>query len=283
MSKMDRGDPNYHLIMDSFQRRLIHNALALGRATMRKVIMPKLTCWVDRYNLEHGRFPGVKAEQFPLPFHCPFDHLYDLDKWVHSDAPMREHSFLDNPRINASDKADRVVLRVRGDAGAGGAAQAGGAAPRELMVEPGDHYGEVAGELRRKGWDDAYVLQVDARSLELLCEDLGDPSANRQFNSVMHTVLGIAEQIRYCDAKVNPRYNGRQDDYNNPINCTWGFHRPPPLPEGRSAVCSKDPAEIIAARQAAPVRTWTGAPLLRPRRETWSTNDRAGYLYRNYM
>lgn len=31
-------DPNYHLIMDSFQRRLVHNAFALGRATRRKVV-----------------------------------------------------------------------------------------------------------------------------------------------------------------------------------------------------------------------------------------------------
>ena len=41
----------------------------------------------------------VSAEQHPLPFHCPFDHLFDLDKWVHSDAPMREYSFLDNPQV----------------------------------------------------------------------------------------------------------------------------------------------------------------------------------------
>ena len=58
--------------------------LTLSQATRRKVIMPRLWCWVDRYwnNLERGRFPGVSAEQHPLPFHCPFDHLFDLDKWL---------------------------------------------------------------------------------------------------------------------------------------------------------------------------------------------------------
>eukprot|EP00966_Prymnesium_polylepis_P253719 5863940-Prymnesium_polylepis.1 len=52
------------------------------------VIIPKLTCWVDRYwnNIDRGRFPGVSAAQLPLPFHCPFDHLFDLDKWVVSAA-----------------------------------------------------------------------------------------------------------------------------------------------------------------------------------------------------
>ena len=71
--QMDRGSPNYHLLLDSYQWRLVHDALALGQATRRKVIMPKLWCWVDRYwnNIEGGRFPGVSAKQHPLPFHCP--------------------------------------------------------------------------------------------------------------------------------------------------------------------------------------------------------------------
>ena len=38
---------------------------------------------------------------------------YDLEKWVHSDVPMREYSFLDNPRIDAADLADVVRLKVR--------------------------------------------------------------------------------------------------------------------------------------------------------------------------
>lgn len=54
--------------------------------------MPRMTCWCDRYwwLLEECRFPGVSKEAHPMPFHCPFDHLYDLEKWVHSDVPMRE-------------------------------------------------------------------------------------------------------------------------------------------------------------------------------------------------
>ena len=40
-----------------------------------------------------------------------------------------------------------------------------------------------------------YVVDVSARSLELLCEDLGSPSKNAEFNKIMHTVLGVAEQV----------------------------------------------------------------------------------------
>ena len=128
------------------------------------------------------------------------------------------------------------------------------------------------------------ALQVDARSLELLCEDLGSVSANHGFNSVMHTVLGIGEQIRFCDAVENPRYNGRQDDYNNPINCTWGFHRPPLLPESllSKTTCPKTAEEMIALRLTPPKREWNWQPGS-TRHEAWSTRDRAGYLYRNYM
>ena len=92
----------------------------------------------------------------------------------------------------------------------------------------------------------------------------------------MHTVLGIGEQVRYCDAKVNPRYNGRQDDYNNPINCTWGFHRPPEM--GTAGACLADIADNLRLRHEEPQRKFTGG-----HREAWSTRDRAGYLYRNYM
>ena len=95
--------------------------------------------------------------------------------------------------------------------------------------------------MRRSGHN-PYVVQISARSLELLCEDLGSDQNNNDFNKVMHTVLGVAEQVRYCDDVENPTYgqgpNG-YDEWANPINCTWGFHRPPPLVVGgaRAATC----------------------------------------------
>ena len=74
---LPEGNPNRHLLLDSIQRRLVMNAVALGRAMRRKVVMPRMTCWCDRYwwLLDACRFPGVPASQHPLPFHCPFDHL----------------------------------------------------------------------------------------------------------------------------------------------------------------------------------------------------------------
>ena len=243
------GNPNKHLLLDAFQRRLVVNLVALGRAMRRKVIMPRMTCWCDRYwwLLEACRFPGVSVDQLPLPFHCPFDHLYDLEKWVHSDVPFREYSFLNNSRIHPRDRVDVVTLSVQGapvsapsptsirtytaaaptsgpssNSSAASTGTRGAPPSRQLTASVGDSYAAVADALRTKGWSDAFVVQVDARSLELLCEDLGSPSENRHFNEIIHRVLGVAEQIRYCDRRANTFFDHKltkpYDPMRNPIN-----------------------------------------------------------------
>ena len=337
---LDEGNPNKHLLLDSFQRRLVMNAVALGRALKRKVIMPKMTCWCDRYwwLLEGCRFPGVPHEQHEMPFHCPFDHVYDLEKWVHSDVPMREYSFLNNTRVDPKDRDDVVELAVEGAAppasagvtsgtrsiptlvgerssgsggvrvGVGGAAASGGATggggaaagaagARTLRMSVGDSYPKVGEALAAKGWQDAFVLRVDARSLELLCEDLGSSGANAQFNKITHRVLGVAEQIRYCDRRANTFFDspirGGYDDKRNPINCTWGFHRPPLLPEGdcgadRQGCCPRRKEQLLQARMKETTRSWSrqgnwGIFANYNGVQTWSTNDRVMDLYRQYI
>ena len=159
--KMAEGNPNRHLLLDSFQRRLVHAAMALGRATKRKVIMPRLYCWSDRYwnNLERGRFPGVSSAQHPFPFHCPFDHLYDLEKWVHSEAPFREYSFLDSPRVAPKDRAVGFEVRVRGSAEAAAATTLGATV---VDVDAGANYAEGGAAIKAAGKGDAYVVRGDA-------------------------------------------------------------------------------------------------------------------------
>jgi hypothetical protein len=189
---LDEGNPNKHLLLDSLQRRLVINLVALGRAMKRKVIMPKMMCWCDRYwwLLEGCRFPGVKPEVHPMPFHCPFDHLYDLEKWVHSDVPMREYSLLENERVSERDRRDVAHLHVHG-----ASVQATPPIETTVTVLPGEDYAAAARALRAAGKQGAFVVQVHARSLELLCESLGSANANREFNQIIHTVLGVAEQV----------------------------------------------------------------------------------------
>ena len=130
-------------------------------------------------------------------------------------------------------------------------------------------------------------MDVSARSLELLCEDLGSPQANAEFNTIMHTVLGVAEQVRYCDEFENPSYGrgpNAYDEWQNPINCTWGFHRPPPLPEGENhGRCLADIPRLLEERWKEPVRRFDN-PLFggfqSKRRQAWSTRDRPAYCQR---
>ena len=224
-----------------------------------------------------------------MPFHCPFDHVYDLEKWMHSDAPFREYSFLNSSRIPASDKADRVVLGVRGASDGTGEEPTPGH-ERTVVLNAGSTYADAAGAMRRSKHGSAFVVDISARSLELLCEDLGSVDKNAEFNTIMHTVLGVAEQVRYCDEVENPTY-GRgpmaYDEWNNPINCTWGFVRPPALPDasgGEQGKCKTSVDAILADRWREIGRTWDN-PLFggfqRKRRQAWSTRDRPAYLHKN--
>ena len=157
---MPERNPNRHLLIDSVQRRLVHNAMALGRALRRKVIMPKMYCWCDRFwnPMDDCRLPGVPKEQLPLPFHCPFDHVYDLEKWVHSDAPFREYSFLNASEIADSDRNDIVRLGVRGASDGsggvtarGGGGGGGGAYRGTVVLDPGTTYEQAAAAVRKGG------------------------------------------------------------------------------------------------------------------------------------
>ena len=291
ISDLGENNPNRHLLLDALQRRLVLNLVALGRATRRKVVMPRMTCWCDRYwwLLEGCRFPGVSNESQPLPFHCPFDHLYDLEKWVHSDVPMREYSFMDNPRVNESDARDRVALHVEG-------IPASANVSRAIRIPVGSSYADVAALLKthRTAGSSPFLVEVDARSLELLCEDLGSVQANTEFNDIIDTVLGVAEQIRYCDRKENPWFNrptGPYDFNKYPINCTWGFHRPPLLPEEeaeRTRCTAAKSDEVAQLRNRELQRDWTQQPNRGMYADysglqMWSTKKRVRDLFRKYV
>ena len=283
--KMPERNPNRHLLIDAVQRRLVHNAMALGRALRRKVIMPKMYCWCDRFwnPMFDCRMPGVSAEQLPLPFHCPFDHVYDLEKWMHSDAPFREYSFLNNSRIPLSDRNDVVRLGVTGANDGSGRVPSEG--ERAVVLKPGDTYSDAVDAMKQSSHPNPYVIEITARSLELLCEDMGHPDENAKFNTVMHTVLGVAEQVRYCDNAENPSYGrgpAAYDEWHNPINCTWGFHRPPVLPvHSGEGVCRRDVPDILRERWREVDRKWDNPSfggLQAKRRQAWSTRDRPAYL-----
>ena len=128
------------------------------------------------------------------------------------------------------------------------------------------------------------------------CEHLGSVHENGDFNRLTHRVLGVAEQIRYCDRKANVFFDtydgykhGPYDPMHDPINCTWGFHRPPLLQEEGSVTCHTSKEAVLAARaKEARLRRWNVQPNMGifqnyNGKQVWSINDRVVDLYREYI
>ena len=74
------------------------------------------------------------------------------------------------------------------------------------------------------------------------------------------------------------------------LNSTWGFHRPPMLPERAAASCPKAATEMLKAREQSnePRRRWNtqhnmGMFSSYHGVQTWSTNDRVVDFYRQYI
>ena len=96
-------DAEGHFRLMNPQLQQFRTAWALARALGRTLVMPRLLCGMDRVWFAHdGRFPG-SDELFTLPFHCPADHVFDLESWAKLGVlgQLREHSLLENPRAPA--------------------------------------------------------------------------------------------------------------------------------------------------------------------------------------
>jgi len=109
---------DHHLQSMKEQLRELRDGLAIAVVLNRTVIMPKLTCFCDRYwaPVEQCRVPG--ALHTPLPFVCPLDHVLVPMHFTDNASPynppieFREYSFLSNPRTPARlvDAAVRVEV-----------------------------------------------------------------------------------------------------------------------------------------------------------------------------
>ena len=81
----------------------------------------------------------------------------------------------------------------------------------------------------------------------------------------------------------------------NPINCTWGFHRPPRLPTHGEAACPTSAADVRSARRRASqqqqdalhkkwyVQRNIGIYANYNGVQTWSIDERVEDLYRRYI
>jgi hypothetical protein len=94
---------------------LVHDQLVQVRAAFllaerlgRLLVLPRLVCGLDRFWAPHnGTIPGSDTT---LPIDpCPADHVLDLERMsgvAKLEGVLREHSFLEHPRLPAAVRAD---------------------------------------------------------------------------------------------------------------------------------------------------------------------------------
>ncbi|KAK9844822.1 hypothetical protein WJX74_007256 [Apatococcus lobatus] len=109
----------YNGLLEDFEGHftLVRSALIIAAKLNRTLIMPQLWCGADRYWAPHaGHIPPT---DFPLPFPCPMDHIFDLEQ-MEAELPeadfgpnirFRESSFLASPNLPPSVKGSQLTLR----------------------------------------------------------------------------------------------------------------------------------------------------------------------------
>ena len=99
----DEGNLNILFNVMNAQLNQIRSALALAMSLNRTLVMPRLRCVYDRVWYPHeGVFPG---SELLLPFDCPMDHVFNIEKWISNKIQFREYSFLNNsatPKLKSS-------------------------------------------------------------------------------------------------------------------------------------------------------------------------------------
>ena len=116
--KFPDWSPVRHMTMDAPQRAAVRDLLALATAIDGIMIMPRLHCFCDRYwnFLSRCRFP-IGPRDMPIPWTCPQDALYDVQRWNKKKVRFREAAFLENlpeaGHIGVLSKLKANTVRVR--------------------------------------------------------------------------------------------------------------------------------------------------------------------------
>ena len=248
--KFPDWSPVRHMTMDAPQRAAVRDLLALATAIDGIMIMPRLHCFCDRYwnFLSRCRFP-IGPRDMPIPWTCPQDALYDVQRWNKKKVRFREAAFLENlPEaghigVLAKLKANTVRVRVPPP---GAAAANGSAAPGEVVVPSGSPLTAVASAVRAAN-PEVRMVEIHIDDLRRLCRWLGSTQKNQEFNSLIKYIL--TESSRYCPSEDHHGFGGW--NWRNPFtayNCTWGFHYPALYPLKQPCAAPGAPPPPFAER-----------------------------------
>ena len=105
----------FHLTSLQGQLEQAYVGMAIAAAAGRAAILPKFTCFCERiwHAVVNCRLPDAQTMQFPVT--CPADYLFQMDRWAKggdgTPLPVREWSFLENPRTPAAVSTSVVTIR----------------------------------------------------------------------------------------------------------------------------------------------------------------------------
>ena len=115
-----------HAALMRHQLRAIRGALALASTLGRRLVLPPLTCGLDKYWAplsDAGVIPGAPRWAVPIA-RCPLDHLLNpAELRPSADAHVREFSLLANPRLPAAMRAAAAAPHATPLQPRGGAAE----------------------------------------------------------------------------------------------------------------------------------------------------------------
>ncbi|KAK9860413.1 hypothetical protein WJX84_002857 [Apatococcus fuscideae] len=106
-----------HFALVNHELVQVRSALIIAAKLNRTIIMPQLWCGADRWWAPHdGHIPPT---QFPLPFPCPMDHIFDLEQMqmelpeadFGSKIRFRESSFLASPNLPPSVRHSQLIVQ----------------------------------------------------------------------------------------------------------------------------------------------------------------------------
>ena len=231
--------PQRHMFMDAPQRQAVRDLLGLATAVDGIMVLPKFYCHCDRYwgFLSKCRMPMVPSMR--LPFNCPMDSLYETPRWNKKGVKFREHTFLSNPNVPETLKANRVRVSLT-PRGVAPPPTGGAAGNRTHIALPyGTKYSEVRAAVLAAN-PAVRVIEIANADLRRLCRTLGSSQKNADFNRLFRYIG--TESSRYCPQEDMGGYGGPGFDWRNPFtayNCTWGFHHPTEFPEDDRACASE--------------------------------------------
>ena len=107
-----------HFEEDRYRRRLILDAIGIAYALNRTLILPKSMCYCDKtWEPITSCWPYNVKRSIDFPFECPLDHIFDVERLIHSQnfVPLKEHSYLANPKTSETIKDDQITVEVHCD------------------------------------------------------------------------------------------------------------------------------------------------------------------------